>query len=124
MKLFMRKANDCIFCRIVEKTAPAKIHYEDEHVLAFNDRFPAAPIHVLIIPKTHIKSVAEIKPEHYEAMAKINYVAQEVAKKLNIDQTGYRLINNCGRDANQSVFHLHYHLIGGRNLGSKIVKEG
>lgn len=123
MKLFMRKANDCVFCKIVEKTSPAKIYYEDEDIVAFQDIDPRAPVHVLIIPKVHIKSVANIKPENYNAMAKISYVAQKLAQHFGIEETGYRLINNCGRDAHQSVFHLHFHMIGGKDLGPKVVNK-
>jgi len=123
MKLFMRKANDCVFCKIVEKTSPAKIYYEDEDIVAFQDIDPRAPVHVLIIPKVHIKSVANIKPENYNAMAKISYVAQKLAQDFGIEETGYRLINNCGRDAHQSVFHLHFHMIGGKDLGPKVVNK-
>lgn len=123
MKLIMRKANDCIFCRIVEKTVLSKIYYEDDDIMAFQDIEPRAPIHCLIIPKVHIKSMKDIRPEHFDAMGKIFYVANKLADQFGISESGFRLINNCGADAHQSVFHLHVHLIGGKDLGSKVVKR-
>ena len=112
---------DCIFCKIINKQIPSSIVYEDDKVLAFNDIKPEAPIHVIIVPKMHIASVNELTPENAAVVGDIHLAAQKIAAKLNISDRGYRLINNCGADAGQTVFHLHYHLIGGLKLGAKII---
>jgi histidine triad (HIT) family protein len=106
---------------IRDKQIPSSIVYEDEKVLAFNDINPVAPVHVIIIPKEHIANVNELTPENAAVLADIHLAAQKIAVKLDIADKGYRLINNCGIDAGQTVFHLHYHLIGGLKLGAKIV---
>lgn len=113
--------NNCIFCKIVNGEIPSAIVYEDETVLAFKDINPAAPVHVLIIPKKHIASLKEITVENIKILADIHLAAKKIAQELGIYDKGFRLINNCGEDAGQTVFHLHYHLIGGTNLGPKIL---
>ncbi len=112
---------NCIFCKIIDRQIPSTIVYEDDKVLAFNDINPAAPVHVVIIPKVHIANVNELTEENAAVLADIHLAAQTIAKKLGIADKGYRLINNCGADAGQTVFHLHYHLIGGIVLGAKII---
>lgn len=112
---------DCIFCKIVNRQIPSTVVYENDKVLAFNDINPVAPVHVVIIPKEHIADVRALNPENASAVADIHLAAAEIAKKLGIADRGFRLINNCGRDAGQTVFHLHYHLIGGVALGPKIL---
>ncbi len=112
---------DCIFCKIVDKKIPAGVVYEDDKVLAFNDIHPVAPVHVLIIPKIHIANVQALNSENAAVLADIHLAAQKIAEKLGVAQSGYRLINNCGEGAGQTVFHLHYHLIGGTNLGAKLI---
>lgn len=106
---------DCIFCQIVEGKLPSKKVYEDDRIVAFHDIQPAAPVHVLIIPKNHVSSMNEV--EDFSQIADIHRVAVQLAKELGIDQSGYRLVNNCGREGGQIVFHLHYHLLGGAKLG-------
>ena len=112
---------NCIFCKIIKKEIPSAIVYEDDVVIGFKDINPVAPVHILIVPKTHLSSVNEINEKNADIIAKIHLAAQKIAKEMNIHEKGYRLINNCGPDAGQTVFHLHYHLIGGKNLGSKIL---
>lgn len=113
--------DNCIFCRIVEGEIPAAMVYEDDRVLAFNDISPVAPVHVIIIPKEHIANVNELTAENAAIVGDIHLAAQSIALKLGIADKGYRIISNCGADAGQTVFHLHYHLIGGKVLGAKII---
>lgn len=113
--------SDCIFCKIINKEIPSAIVYEDDKVIAFNDIHPAAPIHVLIVPKQHIRSVKDINGENAHYLVDIHMAANKIAEKLGILDKGYRLINNCGPDAGQTVLHLHYHLIGGKSLGEKLL---
>lgn len=113
--------DDCIFCKIVNGVIPSEKVYEDGRVFAFKDINPAAPVHVLIVPKEHIESVNDLNPENAAIMGEIHLAAAKIAEELGIADKGYRLINNCGLDAGQTVLHLHYHLLGGRNLGTKII---
>jgi histidine triad (HIT) family protein len=112
---------DCIFCKIINKEISSNIVYEDDKVIAFNDIQPVAPVHVLIVPKEHIPSMNHVNDENSHIVADIHLAARKIAKEFGIDQKGYRLINNCGADAGQTVMHLHYHLIGGKTLGTKII---
>ena len=102
----------CVFCRIIKKEIPANIVHEDERVLAFTDIHPAAPTHVLIIPKEHIESVEEI-PVGNPLMSLLTDKAVQIAKQLNLRE-GYRLVVNNGDNGGQTVYHLHLHLLGGR----------
>lgn len=113
-----RKENimDCIFCKIVNGDIPSNKVYEDDKVLAFYDLEPQAPVHVLIIPKQHIASAAEINAENSSVVAHIFEVAAIIAKEKGLDN-GYRIVNNCGESAGQTVKHLHFHLMGGRDFG-------
>lgn len=104
---------DCLFCKIVNGDIPCGKVYEDEKVLAFRDIEPQAPTHILIIPKEHIKSAAEITSENSAVIAHIFEVAAKIAKDEGLDD-GYRIVNNCGDNAGQTVKHLHFHLMGGR----------
>lgn len=104
---------DCLFCKIVQGAIPAQIVYQDEHALAFKDIDPQAPVHVLVIPKAHVPSLAELTPEAAGPMLEaINRVATE----QGVAASGYRVVTNVGRDAQQSVAHLHWHLLGGRGM--------
>ena len=107
---------NCLFCKIVEGQIPAKIVYQDQDVVAFADINPQAPQHVLFIPRRHIASVTDITPEDGAVLASIFMAATKVACELGIDKSGFRLVTNVGPDAGQSVFHLHFHLLGGRKL--------
>ncbi|MGL5615397.1 MAG: histidine triad nucleotide-binding protein [Sarcina sp.] len=108
--------SDCIFCKIAKGEIPSKKVYEDDKVLAFYDIEPAAPVHVLIIPKSHIGSINEITNENSSIVAHIFEVINKIVIELNINETGYRVISNCGEQGGQTVGHLHFHLLGGRNL--------
>jgi histidine triad (HIT) family protein len=108
-------AEKSIFQRIIDKEIPAKIVYEDDRCLAFHDVAPQAPTHVLVIPKHPIPSVSAIEDDNLELVAHLWKVIRDLAGKLNLDR-GYRVVVNCGRDGGQSVDHLHFHLLGGRQL--------
>jgi len=108
---------DCIFCKIVEGAVPSKKVLETDNVLAFHDIQPAAPVHVLIIPKKHIATMNDVTPEDASLIGEIALAAQQVAEQLGIKERGYRLINNCNAEGGQVVYHLHFHLLGGRRLG-------
>lgn len=107
---------DCIFCKIVKGEIPCEKVYEDDKVLSFKDINPGAPNHVLIIPKKHIGSLNEVTEEDSTLIAHIFLVAKEIVKKLGIDDTGYRIVSNCGEDGGQTVPHIHFHVLGGRSL--------
>jgi len=114
---------DCIFCKIINKEIPSAIIYEDEKVIAFNDINPVAPVHVLVIPKIHISCINDINSENSKYIEQVYIAIAEVAKIVKVDEAGYRVINNCGEDGGQVVNHLHFHLLGGKHLGSKLVQE-
>lgn len=107
----------CIFCQIVEGSIPSKKVFENEFVTAFHDITPAAPVHVLIIPKKHIPTMNDVAAEDVHLIGEIHLAAQAIAKELGVAESGYRLINNCNSDGGQVVFHIHYHLLGGEKLG-------
>lgn len=106
----------CLFCKIAQRQAQAKIVYEDETVLAFEDVRPRAPTHLLIIPRTHIESLDALTPEDEAVMGHLHTVAAELARQRGLQRTGYRLVINTGPHAGQSVFHIHLHLMGGRAM--------
>ena len=116
------KEENCIFCKIIKGEVPSEKVYEDDKLLAFKDIQPAAPIHILVIPKKHIENLLEIKDEESEIISHIYKVINKIAKDMNIDQDGFRVIVNCGKNAGQEVMHLHFHLLAGRKLGPKIVE--
>jgi len=107
---------DCIFCKIINKEIPAKVAYEDDHVMAFYDINPQAPIHLLIVPKKHIASIMEINEKNKGLLDEIVRVAQNLARENNLDKKGFRLVVNTGEEGGQTVNHLHFHLLGGRFL--------
>lgn len=107
--------DDCLFCKIIKGEIPSNKVYEDDLVFAFRDIEPQAPTHILIIPKAHIKSAAEITPENSAVVAHIFEVAAIIAKQEGLDD-GFRIVNNCGDSAGQTVKHLHFHLMGGREF--------
>ncbi|MGE5329193.1 MAG: histidine triad nucleotide-binding protein [Deltaproteobacteria bacterium] len=113
--------SDCIFCKIVQGEIPAKVVYEDEKVIAFEDIKPAAPVHVLIIPKQHIDCVSQLDEQSAKVLPDIFLAINKVAEKLGIKERGFRVIVNNGIEGGQVVFHLHFHLLGGKTLGSLIV---
>lgn len=107
--------SDCIFCKIASKDLPSKILFEDEMSLAFLDINPVAPTHVIVIPKIHIDSIDEMKEEHLLLIGQIHLTIKKVAKELGLSD-GYRIINNCGALGGQTVNHLHFHILSGRQL--------
>lgn len=110
--------DDCLFCKIIKKEIPSNIVYEDEKVLAFYDIAPAAPIHILVIPKQHISSLIEV--EDLEIIGYIYSIINKIAQERGFSQNGFRVIVNCGKDGCQEVKHLHFHVLAGKKLGEKI----
>jgi histidine triad (HIT) family protein len=108
--------NRCLFCDIVSRATPADIVFEDDHVLAFRDIRPVAPVHALVIPKGHVAGMSDVKPDDVDVAGRLLLGASRVAQALGLAHGGYRLVINQGPDAGQSVFHLHCHVIGGRSL--------
>lgn len=111
---------DCVFCKIGKGEIPSKKVYEDDEVMAFYDLNPQAPTHVLIVPKEHYESLNEAGEMSEELLARLLRTAALVAKKLELDKSGYRIVSNCGPDACQSVQHLHIHLLGGAKLSERM----
>ncbi|MFF2887776.1 histidine triad nucleotide-binding protein [Paenibacillus sp. NPDC057967] len=111
---------DCIFCKIVEGSIPSTKVFENDRVLAFQDIQPAAPVHILIIPKKHIPTMNDVADEDNELIGELFAVARQIAKEQGIAEAGYRLINNVNSDGGQVVYHLHIHLLGGKKLGALI----
>lgn len=109
--------SDDLFLKIINREIPADIVYETEDLLAFRDIAPKAPTHILIIPKTHIRTVNDLEPQDSELIGKMYLVAAELADQEGIAEDGYRLVMNCNRAGGQVIFHIHLHLIGGRELG-------
>lgn len=112
---------DCLFCKIIKGEIPSSKVYEDDEILAFNDINPAAPIHILVIPKKHIVSLAHMEKEDEEIVGKIYGVINKIAEEKGFKDSGYRVIVNCGKDAGQEVMHLHFHILAGAKFGDKIV---
>lgn len=113
---------DCVFCKIIKGEIPSEKVYEDEEILAFKDIDPAAPIHILVIPKKHIENLLEVKEEDSYLIARIYQVINKIAREMGIEEDGFRVIVNCGKDAGQEVMHIHFHMLAGRKLGAKIVE--
>ncbi len=109
--------SDCIFCKIVNHEIPAAVVYEDDDVIAFDDLHPLAKVHILLIPKKHIASAAELTEEDAAVVGKIYLVAKKIAEEKGMAESGYRIVNNCKSDGGQEVFHVHFHLLGGEKLG-------
>jgi histidine triad (HIT) family protein len=108
--------SDSLFTKIIKKEIPANIEYEDDYVVAFKDISPQAPIHILIVPKKPIPTINDADQADAELLGRIIIVAKELAIKNGIAETGYRLVLNCNEDAGQTVFHIHCHLLGGRQM--------
>src|SRR5687768_7508013 len=108
---------DCLFCRIAAGEVPADIVHDDELVVAFRDVSPKAPTHLLLIPRRHIASAAELSGTDAEMLGRLFGVAARLAREAGVAEGGYRMVTNVGGDAGQSVAHLHFHLLGGRSLG-------
>lgn len=108
--------DNCIFCKIIKGEIPSEVVYEDDKIFAFKDINPVAPVHVLIIPKEHIASAMDLTEENASVVAHIFNSAKKIAEIMGIGESGFRIVNNCGENAGQTVFHLHFHLIGGKTL--------
>ncbi len=111
---------DCVFCRIVKGEIPSVKVYEDDMVLAFDDISPAAPVHVVIIPKHHIPTLVDVRLEEWPHVQAMMEAALHVARLKGVDQRGFRTVINCQQEGGQVVFHLHMHLLGGRIMGNKL----
>ena len=112
--------NDCLFCRIAAGEIPSTKVYEDEQVLAFRDIAPQAPVHVLVIPKKHVSGWYDAKDEDDALLAHLMRVAANVAKMEGVVDSGFRVVSNCGADAQQTVRHLHLHVLGGRTMAGEM----
>ncbi len=111
---------DCLFCRIRRGDVPATFLYRDERVFAIRDIYPQAPVHILVLPVDHIRSLASIEPHHAGLLADLVLLSQRLAHEQGIAASGYRVIANIGPDSGQAVDHLHLHVLGGRSLGPLI----
>jgi histidine triad (HIT) family protein len=107
----------CLFCRIINREIPASIVYEDERVIAFDDINPQAPTHVLVVPKRHIATLNDLQPDDDGIVGELARRAAAIARERGVEAGGYRTVFNTNRDAGQTVFHIHLHLLGGRALG-------
>jgi histidine triad (HIT) family protein len=105
---------DCLFCRIVARVTPAEIEYEDDAVLAFNDIYPKAPVHVLIVPKRHIASIMAMETGDVEAMGRCVLAARRLGELKGFAERGYRVTVHCGPEGGQQVYHVHFHFLAGR----------
>lgn len=109
----------CIFCEIIEGNIPSTKVYEDDKILAFKDINPVAPVHIVVVPKIHIEGANDVSADNSSYITAIFEKIPEIAKSQGIDS--YRIINNCGEDAGQTVKHIHFHIIGGVNMGEKLL---
>lgn len=107
---------DCIFCKIINKEIPASVVYEDERMIAFDDINPQAPVHVLLIPKEHYPSLNEIPEDKKDVLSHLLLKAREIAREKEIGERGYRIVLNTARESGQDVLHIHFHLLGGRQM--------
>ncbi|EKE05070.1 MAG: Histidine triad nucleotide-binding protein 1 [uncultured bacterium] len=113
------KQKDCVFCKIIKKQIPSTPVFEDDDLIVINDRAPKAPIHMLIIPKVHIKNLDEVAPENVEILVKILLRAQKLAAENNI-KGAYKIVTNVGEMAGQTVMHMHFHMLGGWNSKEEV----
>jgi histidine triad (HIT) family protein len=107
---------DCLFCKIIQKKIPARIIHEDEEVLAFEDINPQAPVHILVIPKKHLSTSLDIRPEDHALIGKLVQAAGTIAKERGIAERGFRLVMNTNAESGQTVYHIHLHILGGRPM--------
>ncbi len=109
--------SDCIFCKIIDGDIPAEKVFENEHVIAFKDLNPQAPLHVLVIPKKHISTINDLQPEDAGVVGQMYLAAKQVAADAGLSQRGFRTVMNCNEEAGQTVFHIHLHVLGGKFMG-------
>jgi histidine triad (HIT) family protein len=114
---------DCIFCTIAKGKAPARVVLERPELLAFEDLHPQAPVHVLLVPREHVATLNDLREDHALLVGKLVLAAAQVAQEKGIARDGYRLLANCNAHGGQAIYHLHFHLLGGRPLGPKLVAE-
>ena len=112
--------SDCIFCKIAQGTIPSEIAYEDDELIAFKDIQPLAPVHLVIIPKIHLRSLNDVQPENEGLIGHLFGVIKRLAEEFGVAESGYRVVTNTGTDGGQVVGHLHFHLIGGQALNARI----
>jgi histidine triad (HIT) family protein len=112
---------NCLFCKIAAKEIPSTIVYEDEDVVAFKDIAPQVPVHIVLVPRVHCAGLDDLGPETAPVVGRIALAARELAGRLGIAASGYRLVANCGPDAGQTVHHLHFHLLGGAPMRGRMV---
>lgn len=112
---------DCIFCKIINGEIPTNKVYEDDNVLAFEDINPQMPVHILVIPKKHIESIAQLKENDELLVGKLFTAINKIAHEKGIAEQGFRVISNCGEDAGQTVKHLHFHILAGNKMSEKII---
>jgi histidine triad (HIT) family protein len=108
---------DCLFCKIAAHTIPARVAFENERLIAFHDLFPQAPVHILIIPKAHYTTLNDVPAADSALLGEMMSTATHLARELGVDKNGYRVVMNCNPDGGQSVYHIHLHLLAGRQLG-------
>ncbi len=113
--------SDCVFCKIAKGDIPSSKVFEDENILAFNDINPCAPVHILVIPKKHIESIESLEGKELSTFSQIFKSIKLIASSKGLDKSGYRIIVNNGNDAHQEVKHLHFHILGGCDLGGKLI---
>lgn len=113
---YSKESHDCLFCKIIAKTIPAKIDYEDEFLIVIHDINPQAPVHRLLIPKQHIPRIADLEESHSAIMSRLIFQAKKIAEAGKFYEEGYRLVFNSGADGGQTVFHIHLHLLAGRPM--------
>lgn len=111
--------SDCIFCKVIKGELPSTKIYEDKEILAFKDIHPVAPVHILVVPKKHFRSLIEVKDRDKKLLGKLLLTARNMGEKLGISKGGYKIIINNGEESGQLVFHLHIHLIGGWETKAK-----
>lgn len=113
--------SDCIFCMIINGKICADVLYEDDAVIAFKDIKPSAPVHVLVMPKKHIKDILAFSDEDSIMLSNVVSVIKKVAKMTGVNEKGFRVINNCGHNAGQTIEHVHFHVLGGKFFGEKLL---
>ncbi len=107
---------NCIFCKIIQKEVPSKIVYEDDRVLAFHDIAPQAPVHILVIPKKHYSTLLDMKEDDMELVGYIFKIIKKIAAEIGVDKRGFRVVMNCNQEAGQTVYHIHFHILAGRQM--------
>ena len=108
--------DDCVFCKIIKGEIPSEKVYEDEDVIAFKDINPVTPIHILVIPKKHIATLLDVTEEDSHLISKLFVAINKIAKQIGIEESGFRIVANCGKDSGQEVMHIHFHLLAGQHI--------